>query len=114
MISAFVVLGALALMELLLLAFRTTASQSIFRLAVVNSKGEPAAIPHLLARWSIVWLPLFAPLSLVALLIHRAEGIVFLTALVLLLLWCGAAVYAVFHPHRGLHDRLARTWVVRR
>jgi uncharacterized RDD family membrane protein YckC len=50
----------------------------------------------------------------VALLIHRVEGIAFISALVLLLLWIGAAVYAVVHPHRGLHDRLAGTWVVRR
>jgi uncharacterized RDD family membrane protein YckC len=29
------------------------------------------------------------------------------------LLWIGAAVYAVIVPNRGLHDRLAGTWVVR-
>ena len=38
----------------------------------------------------------------------------FICALVLLLLWISAAVYAVIHPNRGLHDRLAGTWVVRR
>jgi uncharacterized RDD family membrane protein YckC len=38
----------------------------------------------------------------------------FTWALVLLLLWIGAAVYAAVHPNRGLHDRLAGTWVVRR
>ena len=112
-VSALVVLGA-ALIQLLELPFRSTASHSIFRLAVVNAKGEPAAITHLLVRWAIVWLPLFLPVSFVALLIHRAEGIAFISVLVLLLLWLGAAVYAVVHPHRGLHDRLAGTWVVRR
>jgi uncharacterized RDD family membrane protein YckC len=112
-VSALVVLGA-ALIQLLELPFRSTASHSIFRLAVVNAKGEPAAISHLLVRWAIVWLPLFLPMSLVALLIRRAEGIAFISALVLLLLWVGAAVCAVVHPHRGLHDRLAGTWVVRR
>jgi uncharacterized RDD family membrane protein YckC len=114
MTPAILVLGAIALIQLLELPFRSTASHSIFRLAVVNAKGEPAAISHLLVRWAIVWLPLFLPMSFVALLINRAEGIAFISALVLLLLWVSAAVYAVVHPHRGLHDRLAGTWVVRR
>jgi uncharacterized RDD family membrane protein YckC len=112
-VSALVVLGA-ALIQLLELPFRSTAGHSIFRLAVVNANGEPAAISHLLVRWAIVWLPLLLPMSFVALLIHRAEGIAFISALVLLLLWISAAVYAVVHPHRGLQDRLAGTWVVRR
>jgi hypothetical protein len=73
-----------------------------------------AALSQLLVRWAIVWLPLFLPMSLVALLIHRAEGIALISAFALLLLWVSAAVYAVAHPHRGLHDRLAGTWVVRR
>jgi uncharacterized RDD family membrane protein YckC len=112
--TALVVLGVITLVQLLELPFRSTASHSIFRLAVINAKGERAALSHLLVRWAIVWLPLFLPMSLVALLVPRAEGIAFLSALVLLLLWVGAAVSAVVHPHRGLHDRLAGTWVVRR
>ncbi|MBA7658306.1 hypothetical protein ES703_66256 [subsurface metagenome] len=114
-ISALVVLGAIALGQLLGLPFRSTVSHSIFRLAVVNAKGEPAAISHLLVRWAIVWLPLFFPMLFVALLIKRAEvTAAFIWALVLLLLWISAAVYAVIVPNRGLHDRLAGTWVVRR
>jgi len=113
-LSAVVVMGALALSQLLALPFRSTASQSIFRLAVVNARGAPAARSRLLVRWAIVWLPLFLPMSFVALLIHQAEGIAFISALVLLLLWFSAAVYAIVHPHRGLHDRFAGTWVVRR
>ncbi|MHC4220757.1 MAG: RDD family protein, partial [Planctomycetota bacterium] len=112
--TALVVLGAMALSELLGLPFRGTVSHTIFRLAVVNAKGEPAARPHLLVRWAIVWLPLFVPISIVALVIPRAEGVAFVIAFVLLLLWIGATVYAVVHPHRGLHDRFADTWVVRR
>ena len=81
---------------------------------MVNAKGERAAIPHLLGRWAIVWLPLFLPVSFATLLIHRADNIVFISTLVVLLLWISAAVYAVVHPYRGLHDRLAGTWVVRR
>ena len=115
MTSAMLVLGATALIQLIELPFRSTASQSIFRLAVVNAKGEPAAISHLLVRWAIVWLPLFLPMSFVALLIKRAElTAAFIWALALLGLWISAAVYAVIVPNRGLHDRLAGTWVVRR
>ena len=35
-------------------------------------------------------------------------------ALGLFFLWVCAAVYAVVHPNRGLHDWLAGAWVVRR
>ncbi|MHC4803493.1 MAG: protein kinase domain-containing protein [Planctomycetota bacterium] len=113
-VTALVVLIAIALSDLIGLPFRGTVSHTIFRLAVLNAKGAPAAPSHLLARWAIVWLPLFLPVSLVALLARQAEGIAVTTTLVLLLLWIGAAVYAVVRPHRGLHDRLAGTWVVRR
>jgi uncharacterized RDD family membrane protein YckC len=112
-LSALVVLGA-ALVQLLELPFRNTVGHFIFRLAVVNAQGEAAARSHLLVRWAIVWIPLLLPLSLVALLIGRTEGIALISTLVLLLLWGSAAVYAVVHPHRGLHDRMAGTWVVRR
>ncbi len=114
MTPAMLVLGAIALIQLLELPVRSTASHAIFRLAVVNAKGEPATLPHLLVRWATVWLPLILPMSLVALLVNRGEGTAFFPALLLLLLWFGAAVYAGVHPHRGLHDRLAGTWVVRR
>jgi uncharacterized RDD family membrane protein YckC len=84
-------------------------------LAVVNAKGEPAAISELLVRWAIVWLPLLFPMLFVGMLIKKTDTTAaFIFAFVLLFLWIGAAVYAVIHPHRGLHDRLAGTWVVRR
>jgi hypothetical protein len=58
---------------------------------------------------------LFGPLVFVGLLVTWGkEDMAFLMACGLLLLWMGAAVYAVFHPNRGLHDRLAGHWVVRR
>ena len=57
---------------------------------------------------------MFLPILFVAQLWKTAQGIAFISALVLLLLWISAAVYAVIHPNRGLHDRLAGTWVVRR
>jgi len=115
LISIMVVLGASALIQLLELPFRSTAGYSIFRLAVVNAKGERAGISNLFVRWAIIWLPLLLPMLIVALLIKRAETTAaIISALVWLLLWIGAAVYAVIHPNRGLHDRLAGTWVVRR
>jgi len=113
--TAMLVLVASALIQILELPFRSTAGYSIFRLAVVDAKGEPAGVSRLLVRWAIVWLPLILPISVVALLIRRTEPTAALiSALVFLILWIIAAVYAVVHPNRGLHDRLAGTWVVRR
>jgi len=112
--TTMLVLIAVALMQILELPFRTTCSHAIFRLAVVNSDGDPAARSHLLVRWAIIWLPLFLPMALVALLLNTAEVIALVSALGLLLLWISAAVHAVIHPGRGVHDRLAGTWVVRR
>ena len=115
MISTMGVLGASALIQLLELPFRTSCGHALFRLAVVNAKGEPADRSQLLVRWAIVWLPLLLPMSLVALLSTRINlTVAFISALVVLLLWIGTAAYAVIFPNRGLHDRLAGTWVVRR
>jgi uncharacterized RDD family membrane protein YckC len=84
-------------------------------LAVLNAQGEPAHGSELLLRWAIVWLPLFLPIALVALLIGKTGfPAALVSALAVLLLWISASIYAVVHPHRGLHDRLAGTWVVRR
>jgi len=113
--TALVVLGAIAVVQLLEFPFRTTASHSIFRLAVINTEGARADRSRLYLRWAIVWLPLFVPMLFVALLVSRDQlPSAFISALVLLLLWVGAAVYAVVYPNRGLHDRWAGTWVVRR
>jgi hypothetical protein len=114
MTSTVSVLGAIALIQLLELPFRSTASHSIFRLAVVNAEGERAGVSRLFIRWAISWLPLLCPMVLAAQLLKTAEGLALFSALLLLILWISAAVYAVVHPHRGLHDRLAGTWVVRR
>jgi hypothetical protein len=114
MTTAMLVLTAGALIQISEVPFRTTFGHAIFRLAVVNAEGKPAAISRLLVRWAIVWLPLFVPMVFVAQLLKTAKGIAFISALVLLLLWISAAVYAVIHPNRGLHDRFAGTWVVRR
>ena len=108
--------GLLALIQLLeLLLFGTTSGHTIFRLAVINAKGQRADRATLLRRWAIVWLPLLVPMLPPALLINRAEyTIAFILALIVLTLWIGAAVYAVIVPNRGLQDRPAGTWVVHR
>jgi uncharacterized RDD family membrane protein YckC len=114
MTAAMLVLGGSALIQILELPFRTTFGHAIFRLAVVNAKGEPAKVPILFVRWAIAWLPLLLPMVFVAQLLNATEGMAVISALVLLLLWIGTAVLVVIHPNRGLHDRLAGTWVVRR
>ena len=53
-------------------------------------------------------------MALVALLIPRSDGIAPLLALPILILWICAAACSIVNPHRGLHDRIADTWVVRR
>ena len=112
--TALVVLGIIAVAQLLELPFRSTASYAIFRLAVINSKGERASALHQLGRWAIMWLPLLLLISLVLILVQQqAHDIAFFSGLGLLLLWIGAAAYGAVNPYRGLQDRLAGTWVVR-
>jgi serine/threonine protein kinase len=114
MITIMVVLGAIVLFQFLGLAFRSSIGHSIFRLVVVDAEGRPAKRITLLRRWAIVWLSLFVPMSFVALLIKWGEpNAAFILSVVLLILWISAAVYTVIYPNRGLHDKLAGTWVVR-
>jgi hypothetical protein len=108
------VLGLVALMKLLALPFHYTASHAIFRLAVIDARGELASRMHLLSRWAVVWIPLLLPMSAAAWLAQRDEALALIAALGVLVPWVGAAVYAAASPHRGLQDRWARTWVVRR
>jgi uncharacterized RDD family membrane protein YckC len=113
--TALVVLGSIAVAQLLELPFRSTASYAIFRLAVINSKGERASALHQLGRWAIMWLPLLLLISLVLMLVQQqSHDMAFFSGLGLLLLWIGVAAYGTVNPYRGLQDRLAGTWVVRR
>jgi hypothetical protein len=108
------VLGIIALTQLIEFPFRTTASHSIFRLAVTNNRGERAGIPTLYLRWAIVWLPLLLPMLGAWLLLREGQLTTFcLVTLSALASWTAVAVHAALHPHRGLHDRLTGTWVVR-
>lgn len=115
MISATAVLVFFALIQLLQLPFGSTASQSTFRLAIINAGGRRAGISTLFVRWAIVWLPFLAVMLPAAFLIYKdRHTAAFIWAAVWFMLWISAAVYAVLYPSRGLHDRLAGTWVVRR
>jgi hypothetical protein len=109
------VLVAGALIQLLELPFHFAFGWTMFRLAIVDARGAPAKTSRLLARWAGVWVPLLVPLSIVALSMGSTQSTpVLISGFLLLFLWIGAALYAVPHPNRGLHDRLAGTWVVRR
>lgn len=111
--SMMIVLGVIAIVQLPTILTRSTASQSIFRLAIVNVRGERASSSQLLLRWAIVWLPLFVLLWGVDWLLPVTQATVF-AQLSLLVLWIVGAAYAVLHPHCGLHDWLAGTRLVRR
>lgn len=109
-----IVLGIIALVQLLELPlFGTIPSHSIFRLAVIDARGKRAGRMRLMVRWLIVWLPLLPAFWLDALSLKGSASLAVISGAVLLL-WIGAAAYAVFHPHRGWQDHLAGTWVVRR
>jgi uncharacterized RDD family membrane protein YckC len=114
LISALAVLGGAALVQLLVLPFTAAVSHHLFRLAVVNDEGRPAPLLQLLKRWAVVWLPLFIPVILLIPPLKRGDAVIIYSLLTWLFLWLGAAFYAVIHPNRGLHDRLAGTRVVRR
>ncbi len=115
MAAAWILMVLRSLFQLLELPFRTTCSHAVFRLVVLDSLGERAGWRTLLRRWAITWLPLFVTGSIAAFLWARdftsaAQTIGYLA----FALWVGAAIHTVFHPYRGLHDRLAGTRVVRR
>jgi hypothetical protein len=112
--TALAVLGIIAIVQLFEFPFRTTAAHSIFRLAVINARGERAERARLYLRWAVVWLPLVVPMLLAALLVEVAPTTALLCSTALLFLWIAGAIYTVVHPERGLHDRVAGTWVVRR
>ncbi|MFM1942599.1 MAG: hypothetical protein RI897_1581 [Verrucomicrobiota bacterium] len=95
--------------QLLSIPFRCTASQSIFRIAVVNSQGQPASIPQLALRWCLAWLPLLIPLTIL-LIIHTNPTWIIL----IILAWLLPTLHTALHPHQGLHDQLAKTFITHR
>jgi eukaryotic-like serine/threonine-protein kinase len=111
LIPALGVLVAIAILQLPSLLFRSTASLAIFRLAVVDVHGARASRVRLLVRWALVWVPLFLLLFAAAQLPLPLARVVSPT---ILLLWTAVAMHTARHPHRGCHDLLAGTRVVRR
>lgn len=106
------VLGAFALTQLVEIPLRRVVGSAFFRLAVVSLNGEPASKPRLLLRWVITFVPLAVAAALaLSALSDRAD---FVAVHILTGVWILAACYVVVDPQRGLHDRLASTWVVRR
>ena len=108
----FVIVACAALTQLLLVPFHTTVGHSLFRLAVVDGAGRLASRRRLLARWSVAWVPLILVIVGSAALIP--SGLASPWPRIGFALWLGAVLHAAFDPHRGLHDRLAGTWVVLR
>jgi hypothetical protein len=112
--AVLVVLGIIALAQLFEFPFRTTVSHAIYRLAVIDARGERAGLARLYLRWALVWLPLLLPTAWAWRLLQEGRLMpAIAVALSALLLWIGGAVHAALSPQRGLHDRLAGTWVVR-
>lgn len=106
------VLWCVALLQLPAILFRSTASLAIFRLAIVDAQGNRASIARFLLRWALVWLPLYLTLELVAAVLPRPVAVP--VGLGAFGAWLACALYAVLQPNRGVHDRIAGTWVVRR
>ena len=114
-VSALTVLGVLALTQMLELPFKNTIGQFTFRLAVIESNGRRAGIAKMFYRWLVVWLPLFIPIIVPTIFTYNGKHETSLTFTgIILALWICFAVYTVFHQKQGIHDKLTKTWVVRR
>ncbi len=108
------VLAGDALVQLVLIPFRASSGHSLFRMAVVDAAGELATRRRLLGRWAVSWLPLLLPLAGAFLAVGAADAGFWVAAAAWSGVWLGAVLGGVlWEPHRGLHDRLAGTWVVR-
>ena len=108
----FVIAACATATQLLLIPFQTTVGHSLFRLAVVDAEGRSASRRRLLARWSVAWGPLI--LATASSIVLAPSGLASPWLRMGFALWLAAALYAALDPHRGLHDRLAGTWVVLR
>ena len=101
----------LGLGQLLTLAvLGTTVGQQLFRIAVVNARGQPAGRVRLMFRWLLGWGPFFLLMGVAAWL---TDGHGILTA-VLLPFCCGGLVMAIVRPAQGLHDQLTGCYLVPR
>lgn len=118
-----------------ILAVKQTPIFRLFSLVVVDRQGEPASRWRLLSRWALVWLPAFlvgifglgavllafvtyGSLAELGQVSAKAASILRTSSTVMtsgaLLLWLAGVGFALWRPQRGLHDRLAGTWLVSR
>jgi hypothetical protein len=121
----FVIVGSLALLVggtcvaqlVTLVFFRTTIGQRVFGFGVVTKRGEPATRRRMLWRWFLIWTPALVFAAFLGMAIVEMPG--WRTGRIVLLsvvggVWLIGVAWAVLRPGRGLHDRIAGTWVVPR
>jgi hypothetical protein len=128
--AVILVVMVFAFVALVCAFFQAVPTLNLFGIAVVDRSGRAASQWRLLIRWTAVWLPTIIMLCAVAALISmtaslgtpydeipaRYHSLVRVLTLVgtplALVFWLWALIYAALHPHRGLQDRLAGTWLV--
>jgi serine/threonine protein kinase len=91
----------------------------IFGIAIVDKNGRAAPRWRLLVRWLAIWILPVAywfslQISMFALHHHASQAELAVTLVVVALTWLAGLVVAIANPARGLHDRLAGTWLVPR
>jgi hypothetical protein len=97
--ATLVILAAFAMVRVLV--FRRSVIQHVLGIEIVTADGELASRGRMIARTAIAWLaPLLIALGLD--LIHDW----------LVIAWAAAMLVLALLPGRGLHDRLAGTWLV--
>jgi hypothetical protein len=117
-IAALVMMHFMAFFDILLALWRKSTGLSTFGLEAVTTTGR-ASRARMLARALLMWLPVLASTGVLAVL-ARMNGAWIDSAAAS---WLGGAaiagagvltISAVVNPARGLHDRLAGVWIVRR
>ena len=91
----------------------------IFGIALVDKNGRAAARWRLLVRWLAIWIfpcLLFVSQNIVfAIFHHTISGTAMIAfACTAAVTWIAGLVVTLKNPARGLHDRLAGTWLVPR
>ncbi|MDA7628619.1 protein kinase [Verrucomicrobia bacterium] len=108
------ILGSAAIIQFLALPLRWIWSHDVFGFVVIDAQGKRASTTRRFIRWMIVWFPLSVPIGILWTLMPQNNPSTIMITIGLLFAWMSGAFYTVMHPNRGLHDRLAGTWVVRR
>ncbi len=117
-IAALVMMHFIAFFDIILAFWSKSTGVTTFGLEAVTERGR-ASRTRMLARSAIMWLPVVVPTgALIAVSLARETPIGFSAAAGLgAIALGGAAVFAasaLINPARGLHDRVAGVWIVRR